>query len=141
MRSCIECPKRKNCREICFDLNEELKKVTVGRKERLVEDKDNLEQDAFYRDFTGSFRGDKLKEIIIALHKQKKTVREIAYYHGIGCGKSYVQHVISEYKNLSVHKKNIDNRNQYRKLKKKRDTEKALLREHLFFDGWFDRFR
>ena len=138
---CCDCDKRDGCVELCYDMRQELKTVTGGRRERLINKNDDMEQDAFYRDYTNAFKGESLKKVIIDLHNQGKSVREIAYYHGVGCGKSYVQHIISEYKSFSVHKKKRENRKHYKKLCRKNDTKKALLKGSLFFDGFFDKWR
>ena len=138
---CCDCDKRDGCVELCYDMRQELKTVTGGRRERLINKNDDMEQDAFYRDYTNAFKGESLKKVIIDLHNQGKTEREIAYYHGIGCGKTYVHYVIERYESFSGHKRKMRKRKHDKKLSEKKTVTKAISKGMFFHNGFFDKWR
>ena len=141
MFPCESCDKRKTCQEQCFDLSEELRKVTIGRKERYVEKRDNLEQDAFYRDYNGVFKGKELKDVIVELYNQGKSYREIAYYQGLGCHFTYVEKVVHEYKESGVYQANKRKRKHDKGLRRKQSVTKPFIEASFFHGGYFDKHR
>ena len=137
----MDCPKKQTCTELCYDMRQELEKVTGGRCERFISPKDDLEQDAFYRDYNNAFKGDDLKKVIIELFHSGKTEREIAYYHGVGCNHQYVHKVISAYKKSSAYQARMRKRKYDSNLRKKRSVTNTLNRDRLFFGGFFEKHR
>ena len=86
------------------------------------------------------FKGDELKRVIVALHNEGKTEREIAYYH-LGCSKTYVHSIIERYKNFSGHKEKMRKRKENRDKAINRERKKARSKRESFFDGYFDKWR
>ena len=151
MFPCESCDKRNQCVEPCQDLINDLKKVTVGRRERFVELKDSIpknkwglpatEKNAFDCGLTQKYRGDELKQKIVALYNEGKSEREIAYYQGVGCNHQYVHKVISAYKKSSAYHRAKQKVNIDRKLSKKRRTEIRFLKASILHGGFFERFK